>query len=216
MRILQKLGLARKAEPAPAFTEEGYVAAVSELIDAPKPQAVRDAVNKFAAGRVQGFIDEELYRAFPGVSQSQLRTRRNELFRDGLIVRHRRGTNAAGASCQIWLHVEFTGQPAKPQQKRLTYSQLQQKLKTAELELELRHRRIDALVRAMMPSPETKAAYIGEVQMPVALDGYDAEGDPLEGSKDVTVSWDATKAIMKLITAQAERNFAEGVTPHAG
>lgn len=49
------------------------------------------------------------------------------------------------------------------------------------------------LIAALTPSGETKMAYIGEVKMP----------GPRDGDRPITVTWTATKEIMKMIRAYA-------------
>lgn len=144
----------RKMLPAAEPLELREVAP-AEIIDAPPVPSVRDAVLNFAAQREQGFIDEELYTEFPTVSPSQLRTRRNELWRDGFIVGAGRGTNEGGRAVRRWVHIQFTGQPAQPKAKRPTYAQLNQMLKTAQLQIEIRDRHI-AELEARLPIVQSK------------------------------------------------------------
>lgn len=125
MKILERLGLARpKIEVA------------KEIILNPPPQpSVRDALRNWAEGKPEGFIDAAMYPAFPTVTASQLRTRRNELVAAGLIVdTGLTAPNADGKPCRVWLHSLYWPALTQPKPKRPTYSQLRQKLTTAELE----------------------------------------------------------------------------------
>lgn len=60
----------------------------------------------------------------------------------------------------------------------------------------------EALKEALTPSGGTKAAYIGEVKERICV--FDEDGE--EVMADHTISWDATKAIMKMIAARAALN----------
>lgn len=60
--------------------------------------------------------------------------------------------------------------------------------------------RCTALHKALTPSAETKAAYIGEVKFTVAT-GFDDEG--CEIWQDITVPWTTTKDIMAMILGHA-------------
>jgi hypothetical protein len=56
---------------------------------------------------------------------------------------------------------------------------------------------------ALTPSGDTKAAYHGEFAFDVPLDGYDEDGEPLDGTKRVYVPWTTVKEIMAAINARA-------------
>lgn len=64
----------------------------------------------------------------------------------------------------------------------------------------------ERLRKALTPSADTKAAYIGEIKDRIILRDEDGE----EYSHDHTISWDATKAIMKIIADRA------ALTPEKG
>jgi hypothetical protein len=59
--------------------------------------------------------------------------------------------------------------------------------------------KVEALIEALTPSAETKAAYLGEFKM--SLVRTDECGD--EYTENVTVSWDAIKEIMAAIRTRA-------------
>ena len=61
-----------------------------------------------------------------------------------------------------------------------------------------------AIWTAALDPNETKAAYIGEVKMPVEIWGEDEEGDLVVSSHQVPVDWTATKDTMKMIAAQVD------------
>jgi hypothetical protein len=58
------------------------------------------------------------------------------------------------------------------------------------------------LLEALTPSADTKAAYIGEVKDRICV--LDEDGDEIWD--DHVISWDATKAIMKMILDRAISN----------
>jgi hypothetical protein len=64
--------------------------------------------------------------------------------------------------------------------------------------------RTTALCEALTPSGDTKAAYHGEFKFDVPLDGYDEDGEILEGLKSVYVPWTTVKEIMAAILRRAE------------
>jgi hypothetical protein len=64
----------------------------------------------------------------------------------------------------------------------------------------------DRLKEALEPSGETKVAYIGEVKDRICTRDEDGE----EVWHDHVISWDATKAIMKMIAARAALHIRDG------
>ena len=76
--------------------------------------------------------------------------------------------------------------------------EIKKKNKTAETCI----RKYAALDSALTPSPDTKAAYIGEFHF--LIDVASETGEPY--SQKVTVPWTTTKDIMKAIKKYAEEN----------
>jgi hypothetical protein len=71
------------------------------------------------------------------------------------------------------------------------------------LSVEELRERLASLHGALTPSGDTKAAYHGEFAFDVPLDGYDEDGEPLDGTKRVYVPWTTTKEIMVAILGHA-------------
>jgi hypothetical protein len=61
----------------------------------------------------------------------------------------------------------------------------------------------EALVEALTPSGDTKAAYSGEFMIDAPYQGYDEDGEPLEGTYRLTVPWTTIKEIMAAIRTRA-------------
>jgi hypothetical protein len=68
-----------------------------------------------------------------------------------------------------------------------------------------------ALTKALTPSAETKAAYIGEVKFTVAT-GFDDDG--CEVWQEITVPWTTTKDIMAMILGHAAMLDHPAYAPH--
>jgi hypothetical protein len=68
----------------------------------------------------------------------------------------------------------------------------------------------EALVDALTPSAETKAAYIGEFAFNVDTVGIDEDGEPVDCTRRVTVPWTTIKEIMDAIRTRALSAIEKG------
>lgn len=78
-------------------------------------------------------------------------------------------------------------------------------------ELATARARCIALNKALTPSAETKAAYIGEVKFTIST-GFDEDG--YEIWQDITVPWTTTKDIMAMILGHAAMLSHPAYAPH--
>lgn len=74
---------------------------------------IREYVIEFAQSRgYGGFIDEELLGSKPGQPESSLRTRRNELMQENILLDSgQTRTNRRGQEMIVWVHRDFHPSP---------------------------------------------------------------------------------------------------------
>lgn len=74
---------------------------------------IRQYVTEFAQSRAEvGFTDEDLLASKPGQPESSLRTRRNELMQENILLDSGRTvTNRRGQEMIVWVHRDFHPSP---------------------------------------------------------------------------------------------------------